>query len=155
MSERTEEFGELFSLGLFCWDKDEHDRALSFFQKAHAMHPDEPVIASYLGAAFARAGLLRRGLELCLEAARKDAHNDVIALNLGWAYLWAGDRWEARRIFIQGAKESRDAERFREALKEIGMRRKPVLRFLSRDNSLNQWLGKLTYRRKTFEDHDM
>ena len=40
-------------------------------------------------------------------------------------------------------------------LKEMGVRRKPIIPFLPRENFINRWLGKLTYKPGRFKIEDI
>jgi tetratricopeptide (TPR) repeat protein len=137
------------------WKNKGYDNALSCFQKAHEIQPDNPIILSYLGLAKIKTKAVQEGIELCQRAARMKQFDDDLVFNLGQAYLHVGNRAEARKTFLQGAKGCDDHKRFLKALKEMGVRRRPVVRFLSRDHVLNRWLGKWTYRPGTFRLQDI
>lgn len=137
---------QLFKEGLAAWRQRKIEKALRYFQKAHDIDPDEALFASYLGVTLVKAGIFGRGLELCKLAVRRRPFNGDLLYNLGQAYLFANNRAEARKAFLLGAKSSMDGKPFLNALLQMGVRRKPVIGFLSRDHFLNRWLGKLTYR---------
>jgi tetratricopeptide (TPR) repeat protein len=136
----------LFREGLSCWKMKKIDKALHFFQRAHEIYPGNLLVASYLGVSLARAGITDREIELCREASRKRSFNEDLLFNLGQAYLFAGNRVEARKTFLLGAKGCSNPKRFMNALLGMGVRRKPTIGFLPRHHFLNRWLGKLTYR---------
>ena len=142
----TETADQLFKEGLAAWKQRKIEKALHYFQKAHDIDPKEALFASYLGVTLVKAGILGRGFELCKLAVRKRPFNGDVLYNLGQAYVFANNRAQARKAFLLGAKSSRDGEPFLDALLHMGVRRKPLIGFLSRDHLLNRWLGKLTYR---------
>jgi tetratricopeptide (TPR) repeat protein len=145
---------ELFLKGISWWDQRKVEKALRCLQRAHELNPEEPRIASYLGLVLIDSGIYDRGFELCRGALRKNPSNADLLFNLGQAYLLSSRRNEARMTFLRGTKVCEDKHRFSDALINMGMRRKPTIRFLSRDHPFNRWLGKLTYRPGTarFED---
>jgi tetratricopeptide (TPR) repeat protein len=155
MPDRAQQGRELYLKGLSCWKEKHYDRALHLFQKAHEIYPENPFVASYLGATLVKVGIVERGLDLCRQAVKKRPFQEDILYNLGQAYLWVGNRAEARRTFLLGAKGCNDSNRFLDALRKMGVRRKPIIPFLSRDHFLNRWLGKLTYRPGMFRLEDI
>ena len=102
-----------------------------------------------------RMRAVEEGLELCRRALRIKPFQDDLVFNLGQAYLLAGNRAEARKTFLLGAKGCDNHQRFLNALKELGVRRKPVIGFLSRDHIFNRWLGRMTYRVGKFRIEDI
>lgn len=155
MTEKTSESRALYLQGISCWNKRRYDNALVCFQRAYELAPGNPFVMSYLGLARVKMKAVEEGLELCRQAVRKKPFNEDLLYNLGQAYRMAGNRNEARKTFLLGAKGCDDTQRFLNALKEMGVRRKPVIPFLSRDNVLNRWLGKITYKPRSFHIEDM
>jgi len=137
---------EHYQEGLNWWKQKKIDKALHHFQKAYDLFPENLYISSYLGVTLAKAGIMERGIQLCQKATSKRPFNEDFLYNLGQAYLFAGKRMEARKTFLLGAKGCSETKRFVGALLQMGVRRKPVIRFLPRNHFLNRWLGKLTYR---------
>jgi len=62
--------------------------------------------------------------------------------NLGLVYLERGDRASAVENLHAGLRIQPNNPRIRAILNDIGTRRPPVIRFLSRANPLNVWLGR-------------
>lgn len=145
----------IYLQGIHWWNNRNYDKALVCFQRAHELFPQNPFIMSYLGLARVKMRAVEEGLELCQQALKRKPFNEHLLYNLGQAYRLAGNRQEARRAFILGAKIAQDSKRFLNALKEMGVRRKPVIPFLSRDHVLNRWLGKLTYKPGQFRIEDV
>jgi CheY-like chemotaxis protein len=136
----------LYLKGISLWENENLEKALLCFQRAHELNPDDPHIASYLGLVLVNSGIYERGFQLCREALKKKPVDEAAIFNLGQAYLMSSRRNGARLTFLRGARVCDDKQRFLDELTKMGMRRKPIISFLSRDNPLNRWLGKLTYR---------
>lgn len=106
-------------------------------------------VMSWYGVALALAGVDRlRGVTLC-EAAVRRSGRDVSAdllHNLGRAYLAVQYKKEAADALRRGASIQPDHQGIRATLKEMGVRRSPILPFLSRKNPVNKYLGLLRSR---------
>lgn len=87
-----------------------------------------------------------RGLEMCRNAAANEHVDGDVFLNLARAEQQAGNRLASVRALQRGLQLAPNNRELRDMSLNIGMRRKPVLRFLQRDHPLNRMLGKLTYR---------
>ncbi len=100
----------------------------------------------YLGQAIARCeGRKRVGLELCQKAMELDPWRPENYVNLAALYMMIGNRRAAVRAIQQGLALDGDHRELTELQATIGARRQPVLRFLSRDNVINYWLGRMTW----------
>jgi hypothetical protein len=111
------------------------------------------VFYSYLGVAIARCeGRRRDGLELCKYAVKLGPREPENRVNLAQAYLIARNRRQAVRQLHAGLKIAPRNRRLRQLGVQIGTRRRPAIPFLSRDNPLNYWIGRLTYRGPLAED---
>jgi tetratricopeptide (TPR) repeat protein len=84
--------------------------------------------------------------EICRRAARREFYNPDLYLNLGRVYLLGGKRAAAHRAFVSGLRLQSDHPGLRGAVIDMGLRRRPVLPFLSRANPLNRLLGRLARR---------
>lgn len=122
------------------------------------LHPDDPILLSYQGLL---EGLLnkryREGVSTCkkaIEGVRKkmlfgsEFFYPVLYINLGRTYLAGGNRREALTAFHKAYKVDRDNAELKAIFSEIGIRRPPPISFLDRDNFINKYIGKLTYKRK-------
>jgi tetratricopeptide (TPR) repeat protein len=136
--------------GVLCVEKGEFEQAWRIFSSHLQQEPNSAISISYLGMLMAlKGGQLYEGLEKCLEAAKRDPHEALIYLNLSRCYLAAGDRYQAIRAIHKGLKmKSPHQGILVNYYKAMGMRRKPVLRFLNRNNPLNVMLGRITWRFK-------
>lgn len=109
------------------------ERALSIW--------DDPLWYSRLGFCLAKQrGQVTRALELCRSAIEHEPENPLHYLYLGKVYLVAGNTYEALQAFRQGMTFGGSPELER-MLDGIGVRKPPVISFLSRDNRLNKVLG--------------
>ena len=105
------------------------------------------IFYSYLGVAIARCeGRRRDGIELCRYAVRLRPRNPENRANLAQVYLIVRDRRQAVKQLQAGLKLAPRNRMLRRLGAQIGVRRRPAISFLSRDNPLNFWIGRLTYR---------
>jgi len=84
-----------------------------------------------------------KGVQFCREAVGLERYNPDMYCNLGRVLLAAGRRKEAHDWLRRGLGLQPDHQEIIRALKEMGLRRRPPLPFLSRDNALNVYLGRL------------
>lgn len=114
--------------------------ALAHLEKALALH-DNPSWYSYLGYCIAKQrGQIKKGISLCLSSLELERDNPVHYLNLGKIHLLSGNKSEALKVLREGMLKGEHAE-IRRILNEIGMRKPPVFKNLSRNNPLNRYLG--------------
>ena len=92
-----------------------------------------------------RSGM-REGLRDCRQACAMDACNPDIWWNLGRVTLMIGRRAEAQRACHEGLRIQPGHAGILRLLREMGLRREPVLSFLSRENPINVMLGRLQHR---------
>jgi tetratricopeptide (TPR) repeat protein len=134
-----------FSKGLQSLQGGDSLAALVCFEKASRLK-DTPVYFSYLGYCLAKErGQVQKGMLLCREAIEKEPENGIHYLNLGRIHLVAGNKQEAIRLFRNGLAHGPN-EDISGMLDSIGTRKPPIIRFLSRDNLVNKYLGKLLGR---------
>ncbi|HOP40526.1 MAG TPA: hypothetical protein PLI53_05745 [Geobacteraceae bacterium] len=97
---------------------------------------------SYLGYCIAKErGQVSRGVELCMVSLEHEPENPEHYLNLGKVKLISGNKADALRFFREGITKGGSVE-----LRDFGMRKPPVLRFLARSNPLNIVFGRLFCR---------
>lgn len=131
---------ELFRKGLEQLREDNRLGALGFFEKAYEREK-RPEIESYLGRLIAlERGQITDAVNMCKNAIAYDETNPVHYLNLGKVYLKAKRNHEAMESFRKGLSYGENKE-IREILEIIGMRKKPLIPFLSRKNILNKYTG--------------
>ncbi len=123
------------------------DRALAHFRAAHRIDPGSAQHRSFYGLTL---GLAERrweqALELCRSAARDEFFDPVHYHNLARLHLAFGFKAEAIRLLRRGLMIDPDNGEIVDALRNLGVRRRPPLKFLRRQNTLNRVLGKVLER---------
>lgn len=112
-------------------------------------HIDEipPTFLSYLGLATALAEKkYRAGAQICENAIKKEFYNPLFYLNLGKVYVAGGYKSKAIEAFNKGLQIDGSHAEIINELKKMGIRRKPVVPFLTRTHALNKHLGLLLYK---------
>jgi tetratricopeptide (TPR) repeat protein len=121
--------------------------ALEHFRAAHRLDPASPRYRSYFGLCL---GLAERrfdkALELCRSAAKQEFYNPALYHNLARVHLAFGFKAEAIRYLRRGLMIDPECEAIGAELRQLGVRRRPVLGFLRRQNTLNRWCGLLRRR---------
>jgi hypothetical protein len=105
-----------------------------------------PLFYSYLGHAIARVE--RRvddGLQLCQQAVKMEFYQPDHYLNLARTQLLADEKGAAVRAMHKGLKLDPKHRGLLALQRDLGVRKLPVLPFLSRGNFLNQLLGRLRH----------
>jgi len=104
------------------------------------------VALSYLGYGMAsERRQMRDGRELCRRAAASDFYQPEVLYNLARVEHLANNRREAVKALEAGLDLDPGHAGMLEMKKRIGIRRKPVLGFVSRNNLLNVFLGRLRH----------
>jgi tetratricopeptide (TPR) repeat protein len=123
------------------------ERALAHFRAAHRLDPGSARYRSFYGLSL---GLCERrweqALELCRSAARDEFFDPVHYHNLARLHLAFGFKAEALRLLRRGLMIDPDNTEISDALRRLGVRKRPPLSFLRRENKLNRWLGKVIER---------
>ena len=102
---------------------------------------------SYLGYGLARTqGRIDEGLRLCHHAVKAEFYQPENYLNLARTHLLAKNRRAAVRALADGLKIDPNSTGLLTLKRELGVRRSPVLPFLSRTNPLNVFLGSLRHK---------
>lgn len=106
-----------------------------------------PTATSYYAISLAHVeGNYDKAISLCLMAAEKEFYNPEIYLNLGRVFLLNGQKAVAVRAFRKGLKYDSGNMNLLVELKQLGVRKKPVITFLPRQNLFNRYLGRLVAR---------
>ncbi len=101
---------------------------------------------SFLGFGVAkRQRRIRDGLRLCEHAVKVQFYEPDNHWNLARVRLLANDRRGAVRAIARGLKLDPNHRGLRGVREEIGVRRRPTIPFLSRDNVLNRLLGRMRH----------
>lgn len=137
--------------GIELIERGELSRAFNFFQNYSNQEPGNPIPKSFLGyltAIFHKKTF--QGLEMCLEAVKMEKEEPLLYLNLAKVYFLMNDRYHAIQAIQTGLKYRHSP--FRNELmnfyRQIGIRRKPPISFLPRNNPLNVIIGKMMRKRR-------
>jgi len=127
--------------------------AYSVVLKACSAYPTHPLILSYYGWLQAVVDKKpRSGVTFCRRAFTNFKTSDphiagsvypILYLNLGRTLLLSGRKKEAVDSFGRGLTYDRSHRELRKEMRLLGVRKRPVLPFLSRSNPLNRLLGKM------------
>lgn len=99
---------------------------------------------SYLGYGIARCqGKVKEGLKLCKHSIKVEFYEPENYLNLARTCMLNKDRPGAVRAVRDGLKVDRQNLDLLTLYRELGIRKEPVLPFLSRNNPLNRLLGRI------------
>jgi len=147
---------ESFLKGIEALGEGRRLEALALFEAAIALERQlgasrsQPRYLSYYGLCLAletqRTG---DGLELCRESVHAEFYNADLYCNLGRVLLAGKRRKEAYQAFRNGLKWEKGHAAIQRELRAMGLRRRPVLRFLSRSNPINVLLGQMTYAQRS------
>ncbi len=131
--------------------------ALKMLGKALTEHPYNPFLLSYFGCLEAVVNRnYDHGVDICKDAIDifnqevpfgQDLFYPVFYLNLGRAYLAGGNKKSAAEAFKKGLESDPENSDLTWELKKLGMRRKPVIPFLTRTNPMNKYVGMLLHKR--------
>ena len=89
---------------------------------------------------------VRDGLKLCEHAVKIQYYEPDNHLNLARVQLMTSDRKAAVASIARGLKLDPNHRGLKELRVEIGVRRRPVIPFLSRNNLFNQVFGRLRHK---------
>lgn len=102
---------------------------------------------SYLGYGIARyERRVKEGLALCQHSIKVQFYEPENYVNLARVHLLARNRRKAVEALTRALKLNASHPGARALAHEIGWRRPPVIPFLSRNNFLNQLLGKMRHQ---------
>ena len=135
--------GELFQRGIELLEKGDCLSALSAFEKSLVTNGHTAACQSYIS--FLKAterGQLNAAISELEHLAGKAPDEPAVYLNLGKLYLKAGRKSQAIETFRKGLGCGKLPEAIR-MLEQLGTRKPPVFKFLSRDHFLNKYSGKL------------
>jgi Flp pilus assembly protein TadD len=135
---------EHFQRGEVALESGDHPLALTHFRAANRLDPTSPRFRSYLGLCL---GVAERrfdtALSLCRSAAKEEFFNPALYHNLALVHLSFGFKAEGIRYLRRGLMIDPGNEPIARNLRELGVRRRPPLRFLSRRHLLNRLIGEM------------
>lgn len=127
--------------------------ALVYFRRLLAAYEEDPSAAvpaellSYCGLALALGeNRISEAVTYCTSAIKKEFYHSEFYVNLARVYLKANRRFSAVDVLNKGLKIDSQNPRILLELQRMGMRRKPLLGFLTRGNVINKFLGRITAR---------
>ncbi|MDA8100831.1 MAG: hypothetical protein M0042_14535 [Nitrospiraceae bacterium] len=137
--------------------QDRIHEAYTIMQRSVDDYPGHPVLLSYYGWLHAVVEKkTRSGIIFCRRALSgfqtTDPHTagtiyPILYLNLGRTLLLAGRKKEAIESFTDGLTFDRRNRELKHEMNTLGVRKKPLLAFLSRSHPLNKVLGKVLHTR--------
>jgi len=107
-----------------------------------ADEPVPPTVLAVYALCLARDGKRKEAIETCRIAVKRDPQNPTCRMYLAKIYLLANSRRKAIEEMERGLSFSPGHPELTKLQEEVGKRKPPVLKFLSRDNPLNVKLGK-------------
>ncbi len=121
--------------------------ALEHLSRAYLSDPQNACYRSAYAVALARVRQQFTGaVELARGAIRQEFYNPELYLNLARIYLAFDFKAEAVRFLKRGLMVDPDSATLQGSLAELGIRRRPPLRFLPRTHPANRLLGRLQAR---------
>ena len=104
------------------------------------------IVYSYLGYGAAKfQSRVRDGIRLCEHAIKLQFYEADNHFNMARVQHLAGERMAAVSAIERGLKLDPDHEGLLTMKREVGVRKKPVLRFLGRENPVNVFLGRVRH----------
>ena len=154
IQERVQRAQQEYQLGLaFFRMKHWKTAALHFGladQRTSRNHVNEHLYRSYHGLSLVYSGDIS-GLNLCRHAAANETIQAQVFHNLARAEIHFRHRKRACDAVSRGLQHDPLHVGLLTLRSEMGVRRNPCIPFLRRENLLNKWLGKATYRKVTRE----
>jgi tetratricopeptide (TPR) repeat protein len=133
--------------GLELLARGQGEEAFDHLSRAYLADPQNARYRSSYALALAIVkGQFLGAAELARAAIRHEYHNPDLYLNLARIYLAFEFRAEAVRFLRRGLMIDPHHEPILEALKGLGVRRRPPLRFLPRGHFLNRLIGRMQAR---------
>jgi tetratricopeptide (TPR) repeat protein len=139
--------------------EEHYRRGLALLEGGHGSDAFEHLSRAYLAdpqsarfrSAYALGLALVKGqflgaVELARAAVRQEFYNPDLYLNLARIYLTFDCRAEAVRYLRRGLMVDPESDRLRRKLGDLGIRRRPPIRFLPRGHLFNRLIGRLHSR---------
>jgi tetratricopeptide (TPR) repeat protein len=134
---------EIYRRGRDHFERGEVAPAFEHFRSAHLVDRTNPRYRSFYGLGLALVERrFDRALELCRSAAKEEFFNPELYHNLARVHLAFGFKAEAIRYLRRGLMIDPGNGAMQHELRGLGLRRRPVLKFLPRRHPLNRLLGR-------------
>lgn len=138
----TLESQSLYNLAMEKSRRNHYKDALVHLGEAVRIAPGNPYYRSFFGYCLAQSeGDLDRALRFCRDAVNSRPMDPELHLNLGRVHKLKGDNASAYKAFVNAWKVCKGHPQAAAELTRMGVRRPPVLPFLSRSNWCNKYLG--------------
>ena len=132
---------QLLSVGIAATERGEYASALQLLRRAYELIPaaSAPLGLSYYGLCLVKAEKKSKmGAELCQKAIELQFYEGRHWANLVRVYIAAKSRRKAVQVLEEGMRKLRNDAALMRVREEIGYRKAPYFRFLSRQNPLNK-----------------
>lgn len=138
---------DLLASGDEAYERGDRIAAHSAYRDAQRLDANDPGLLSRLGLTLtlvARDEL--KGIAFCEEAIRRGGEEPDALWRLSVVYLATFQKDRAIRAMRRGLQLAPTHPKLLLAIDGMGIRRRPVIPFLSRSNPINRFLGKLRHR---------
>jgi Flp pilus assembly protein TadD len=145
------EANRLYEEARTCLRAHREAEAFELLQQVIWLDPENTEAMSWFGLCLAKLhGEQQQALEICTYALEHTPGNTEIRTNLGRVQRLSGDNASAHRSFLAAYRTAPADPGPATELARMGVRRPPVLRFLSRSHWCNRALGRVRYRWQQF-----
>lgn len=118
---------------------------LAYEEDSSAVVPAE--LLSYFGLALGLGeSRYSEAITYCKTAIKKEFYHSEFYLNLARVYMKSNRRSSAVDVLNKGLQVDSADPGILAELRKLGMRRKPLVGFLNRENVINKYLGRITAR---------
>jgi Flp pilus assembly protein TadD len=147
IAQKENQADELIHQGIELAESGNHAAAHKYFQQAYALHPTGAKVNAWLGYTTAIVeNKVGTGMQMCKKAVESGIPDAYFYRNIGKLHLMQKNKRAALGAFATGLVFDKGNKAILKEWKTLGFRRKPFLPFLSRENGLNKFLGKLTWK---------
>ncbi len=122
----------------------DYTRALELFSLNKAYEGDGEALSYYALAVIRGLKKPKEAMAYCRKAVKMDKFNSVIYLNAGKVFLFGGKKDVAVKVLRRGLSVDPGNKEIINQLRIIGIRKKPFIGFLSRENIINKVAGVIT-----------
>lgn len=149
---RIEQLNKAIQAGIAAVEEEEFLKGLNLLAEGYSGQVESvlPDGLSYYGLALALVQKkFKPAIDLCRKAIELQFYNPSHYANLARVYVAAGNRKRAVEAIEQGFKIFPDDDVLIAVRRELGIRSRPAVPFLSRQNALNKVLGRTRHARKS------